>query len=76
MRRIFILSVQNYHILLFYSNIYGFPAYQIIIYVLIFCISHGFIADLFWITFPDTFYCHQSCLVIIKITMDSSVTRQ
>ena len=76
LRRIFILSVQNYHILLFYSYIYGFPAYQIIIDILVFCISYGFVDCPVLITVHDCMGSHRSCLVIIKITMDSSVTRQ
>ena len=54
----------------------GFSADKIIIDILVFCISYGFVDCLVLITLQDRMGSHRSCLVIIKITMDSSVTRQ
>lgn len=54
----------------------GFSADKIIIDILVFCISYGFVDCPVLITVHDCMGSHRSCLVIIKITMDSSVTRQ
>ena len=54
----------------------GFSADKIIIDILVFCISYGFVDCLVLTTLHDCKGSHRSCLVIIKITMDSSVTRQ